>query len=54
MAQTYKQQKAVELENEKTTQPILTGTFVSVLLLGAFLIVTWISVFGLFVNRANS
>ncbi|MFC5405997.1 cytochrome c oxidase subunit 2A [Cohnella soli] len=32
-------------------QPALRGTFVSVMLLGAFIAVTWVGVFILFVSR---
>ncbi|WP_027091311.1 hypothetical protein [Cohnella thermotolerans] len=32
-------------------EPSLKGTFASVMLLGAFLVVTWVSVFVLYVHR---
>ncbi len=47
-----------ELKEQKRTQPKtsdseekLTGTFVSVMLLGAFMLVSWFGVYGLFLSR---
>lgn len=36
---------------EPGQEPALRGTFASVMLLGAFIAVTWIGVFALFVHR---
>jgi len=36
---------------KKSDEPALKGTFVSVLLLGAFIAVSWIGVFVLFIVR---
>lgn len=45
----------VELKTSQKTEvedsSSLKGTFVSVMFLGAFIVVTWVSVYLLFVNR---
>nr|WP_209971676.1 cytochrome c oxidase subunit 2A [Paenibacillus eucommiae] len=46
-----KELKTVEEKEAKTQDPPLRGTFASVLLLGAFLAVTWFAVFILFLSR---
>ncbi|MBO9606829.1 MAG: cytochrome c oxidase subunit 2A [Paenibacillaceae bacterium] len=38
-------------ERERGGEPALKGTFVSVMLLGAFLIASWVAVFVLFATR---
>ncbi|TRY24163.1 cytochrome c oxidase subunit 2A [Brevibacillus sp. LEMMJ03] len=55
-----KEERAVETRTEsqhqaKQTQPEqenLKGTFAAVLLVGAFILLSWFGVFGLFLNRA--
>jgi len=37
--------------DENKEEPALKGTFASVMLLGAFIVVTWIGVFALFMAR---
>ncbi|MFC5703895.1 cytochrome c oxidase subunit 2A [Cohnella faecalis] len=39
------------LPSENREEPSLKGTFVSVLLLAGFIVVTWLAVFFLFVSR---
>lgn len=48
-----KQQTTKQLAKHKSIveEPALKGTFVSVLLLGLFIAVTWIGVFALFIVR---
>ncbi|MFE5320327.1 cytochrome c oxidase subunit 2A [Paenibacillus sp. NPDC056579] len=41
----------MEQRDSKSTEPSLKGTFASVMLLAAFLIVTWVGVLWLFVAR---
>jgi uncharacterized membrane protein YqhA len=38
--------------NQKQEETQLKGTLVSVMLLGAFLLLTWVGVFVLFISRA--
>ncbi|MFD2045824.1 cytochrome c oxidase subunit 2A [Ornithinibacillus salinisoli] len=45
--QENKQQEATR----KKENPSLKGTFISVMLLGAFLILTWVGAFTLFLSR---
>jgi hypothetical protein len=55
-----KEERVVETRTEsqhqaKQTQPEqenLKGTFAAVLLVGAFILLSWFGVFGLFLNRA--
>ncbi|UKS25502.1 cytochrome c oxidase subunit 2A [Paenibacillus sp. HWE-109] len=43
---------AIDKERNNTEQePILRGTFASVLLLGLFLLVSWVIIFVLFISR---
>lgn len=37
--------------DERKEEPSLKGTFASVMLLGAFIVLTWIGVFALFMAR---
>ncbi|WP_453995565.1 cytochrome c oxidase subunit 2A [Bacillus nitroreducens] len=46
--ETTKKIQKTKMEDEKTS---LKGTFVSVMLLGVFLIVTWLGVYILFLDR---
>jgi hypothetical protein len=45
------EEKGERKETKLTRETSLKGTFVSVMLLGAFLAVTWAAVFILFINR---
>ncbi|WP_019532887.1 cytochrome c oxidase subunit 2A [Paenibacillus ginsengihumi] len=38
-------------ETGAATEPVLKGTFASVMLLGLFLLLSWIAVFALFIAR---
>ncbi|MFS0726059.1 cytochrome c oxidase subunit 2A [Paenibacillus sp. 1P07SE] len=38
-------------KESKDKEPILKGTFAAVLLLAAFIVVTWLGVFVLFISR---
>ena len=40
-----------ESKKPKIEKQSLKGTFVSVLLLGAFIVISWFAVFGLFISR---
>lgn len=44
--------KGKQEKQTKTETDALKGTFTSVLILGAFIVVTWFAVFALFLNRA--
>lgn len=44
-------ENATKNDGKAKEEPGLKGTFVSVMLLGAFLIVTWVAVFILFISR---
>lgn len=37
--------------NKEKAEPVLNGTFAAVLLLGAFLIASWVAVYLLFISR---
>ncbi len=41
----------VEAKEQREQEPALRGTFASVMLLGAFIAVSWIGVFVLFIHR---
>ncbi|KGX87916.1 cytochrome c oxidase subunit 2A [Pontibacillus litoralis] len=40
-----------KVETTSKEAPFLKGTFIAVLFIGAFLIVSWVGVWGLFLNR---
>jgi hypothetical protein len=50
--QTYSQHQANEAKQTQTEQENLKGAFASVLIVGAFILLSWFSVFGLFLDRA--
>ncbi|WP_139488711.1 cytochrome c oxidase subunit 2A [Brevibacillus dissolubilis] len=49
--QTQQKVKKTQPKTQPNQEPSLKGTFISVLLLGAFIVATWFGVFNLFINR---
>ncbi|MGM8365384.1 cytochrome c oxidase subunit 2A [Virgibacillus sp. W0181] len=51
MAKVEQTQKQQPMKDEDSKEHSFKGTFVSVMLLGGFLIVSWIGVWALFLSR---